>query len=480
MRDFERLEKVQYPLVKIPQEGKIDRNILVKDLLESPMSKNIVNQIKGSEAERLSQLLLNEEDILYVDNEYRELYLKVICTLLSKIPKFKFNINEVSKLGEPMVIREYWDDWDKRTYRNYIEYPKFNAVVRPLIQSNVCRNIESLNQIYETNLKAFNNDLKGTLIGAEGEREVAKTLKDFEKIVGREKMRILPNIRIEPNGQSVESDFIVVCPNGVFALEVKNLGSTGSYNITVEKDGLWKKVMKNGRWKEMPDSISRQNERHLMGIEQVINSKMGNSTENWIGAKSLIVFANNVVGIRNYSNNVIIRDSEIMTEIRKHPICLNEQQINEIAEILLAESLPAKKYKMENWMNKLVGVHLELVQQTQEVYPYLQEYIEIMTAYNYRIETEIPLPSYQVIQEEVSLADDESEYQKSSEELEQEKREEQERKIKEERRIRERAENFINNNQSAYGDQSYEQRYFDYDAYMRGETHSVYSEDTRK
>ena len=103
-----------------------------------------------------------------------------------------------------------------------------------------------------------------------------------------------------------------------------------------------------------------------------------------------------------------------------------------------------------------------------------------MTAYNYRIETEIPLPSYQVIQEEVSLADDESEYQKSSEELEQEKREEQERKIKEERRIRERAENFINNNQSAYGDQSYEQRYFDYDAYMRGETHSVYSEDTRK
>ena len=64
MRDFERLEKVQYPLVKIPQEGKIDRNILVKDLLESPMSKNIVNQIKGSEAERLSQLLLNEEDIL--------------------------------------------------------------------------------------------------------------------------------------------------------------------------------------------------------------------------------------------------------------------------------------------------------------------------------------------------------------------------------------------------------------------------------
>ena len=88
--------------------------------------------------------------------------------------------------------------------------------------------------------------------------------------------------------------------------------------------------------------------------------------------------------------------------------------------------------------------------------------------------------NYEVVQEELSLADDESEYQKSSEEIEQEKRAEQERQMEEERRIRERAENFINNNQSAYGDQSYEQRYFDYDAYMRGETHSVYSEDTRK
>ena len=80
----------------------------------------------------------------------------------------------------------------------------------------------------------------------------------------------------------------------------------------------------------------------------------------------------------------------------------------------------------------------------------------------------------------VSLFDDEREYQKSVEELEQEKRAEQERQMEEERRIRERAENFINNSQSAYGDQSYEQKYFDFDAYMRGEIHSVYSEETRK
>ena len=456
---------VEYPAPKIPELK------MYKDILEGVEISSLLKSVSDSEntlkIDAISGLLKRREEELFVNNEEREIYLKTVESLLNKIPKFKFNIDEVSEINKPLL-------------EGKVSYPKFYEAVTPIIESDAYKTIKNLNAVYKANFIKFNNDLKGTLIGANGEREVLKTLTDFAEISGKDKIRILPNIRLEPNGKSVESDFIVVCPNGVFALEVKNLGSTGSYNITVEKDGLWKKVMKNGRWKQMPDSISRQNERHLMGIEQVINSQMGNSTESWIEAKSLIVFANNVVGIRNYSNNVIIRDSEIMTEIRKHPICLNEQQIKKIADILLSESLPAKKYKMENWMTKLVGVQLELVQRTQDIYPYLQNYIEIMRAYNYKIYYLGLLPDYQVVPEEISLADDEREYQKSVEELEQEKKEEQERKIEEERRIRERAENFINNNQSAYGDQSYEQRYFDYDAYMRGEIHSVYSEDTRK
>ena len=470
MQEFDSSDKVQYPMTQVPEKSNLNREVLLSRLEDSNLFRDIVLKIGDA---TLFEVLKQKQDEIYVNNDEREKYLNIVVLLLEKIEKIKFKIELIPDIGIELLHRR-GDE-----YVPYI-YSKLRDSITPIIQSDEYTELKKLNVFYKEELKQFNNDLKGTLIGANGEREVLKTLTDFAEISGKDKIRILPNIRLEPNGKSVESDFIVVCPNGVFALEVKNLGSTGSYNITVEKDGLWKKVMKNGRWKQMPDSISRQNERHLMGIEQVINSKMGNSTESWIEAKSLIVFANNVVGIRNYSNNVIIRDSEIMTEIRKHPICLNEQQINQIAEILLAESLPAKKYKMENWMNKLVGVHLELAQRTKEIYPYVQKYIEIASAYNYKILDDVSQRNNEVVQEELSLADDESEYQKSSEEIEQEKRAEQERQMEEERRIRERAENFINNNQSAYGDQSYEQRYFDYDAYMRGETHSVYSEDTRK
>lgn len=370
-------EKYQYPVAKIPEERQVDRNKLWKNLLDTPIVQKMTKEINGLDDRALLQLLSNEESSLYVNNDYREGYLKIVRGLLSSIPQFKFNIDMVSELCNPMKAGTYWDSDKHRWCPYYYSYPRFATSVRPIIESKAYRNIDSIYHTYKTDLKMFNNDLKGTLIGADGEREVLKTLMDFEKIVGSDKMRILPNIRMEPNGMSIESDFIVVCQQGIFALEVKNLGSTGSYNITIEKDGLWKKVMKNGRWKEMSNSISRQNERHLMGIEQVVNSKLGNTSENWISAKSLIVFANNVVGIRNYSSNVIVRDSEVMTEIRKNPICLNEQQINQIYEILMAENLPAKKYVMENWMAKLVAVHLELAQRTQEIYPYLQEYIEI-------------------------------------------------------------------------------------------------------
>lgn len=477
VRDIERMRRrdrwlfvqgfdkvIKYPVAHVPEKNEVNREQLMVNLLNSTVFQSIIDKMKISNEKGVVKLLLSKENALFVDNDEREEYFRVIQELLESIPQVKFNIRAVSKLGEKIFIEK-----DIEGERHYLKFPNLKAAVTPVLDSEACKKIVDLNEVYETNLKAFNSDLKGTLIGAEGEREVAKTLKDFEQLVGREKMRILPNIRMEPNGQSVESDFIVVCQYGVFALEVKNLGSTGSYNITVEKDGLWKKVMKNGHWKEMPDSISRQNERHLMGIEQVINSKMGNSTENWIEAKSLIVFANNVVGIRNYSDNIIIRDSEIMTEIRKNPIYLNEQQINQIAEILIAESLPAKKYKMENWMNRLVAVHLELAQRTQDIYPYLQDYIDIMTAFNYKMNLGFSLPDYQVSQEIVSLEDDESEYQQSAQELEEERRAEQQRQMEEQRLARKREESYQYNNQSVYEEEpTWEERFHTYDAYQYG------------
>ena len=165
-----------------------------------------------------------------------------------------------------------------------------------------------------------------------------------------------------------------------------------------------------------------------MGIERVINAGLNSSAENRVSANSLIVFANDVVGIKNYSNNVIIRDSEIMTEIRKHPVCLNEKQISEIADILQSRSLPAKEYRMENWAKELLALHYEIAARADAIRPAVQPYIDIMTAYAYKTDCEIPFPQYQKQEDVITLSDDEREYQKSDEEIAAEKAAEQRRK----------------------------------------------------
>lgn len=420
-------EKISYPEANPVKAIDIDRKSLLKDILTSQTAKTVISRAAGDDREKIMSLLESNKENLYVQNDVRESYLETIHALMNASPVC-FDIKNVAGLDKPVCISIFYDSVYYRWERSYFNVRRFQESVRPLLTSEGFQKLAKLDEIYQQKLQDFQADMKGTVIGAKGERQVLETLEDSVELMGRDKMRVLSNIRLDVNGKSLESDFIVVCLNGVFVLEVKNLGSTGSYNVTVEKDGLWKKVMKNGRWKQMPDSISHQNERHLMGIERVINARLNSSAENRVSANSLIVFANDVVGIKNYSDNVIIRDSEIMTEIRKHPVCLNEKQIAEIADILQSCSLPAKEYRMENWAKELLALHYEIAARAEAIRPEIQPYIDIMTAYAYKTDFKIPFPQYQKQEDVITLSDDEREYQKSDEEIAAEKAAEQRRK----------------------------------------------------
>lgn len=419
-------EKISYSEANPVKAIDIDRKRLLKDSLKSQAAKNVIRRAAGDDHEKIMSLLESGKENLYVRNDVRESYLETIHALIKANPVC-FNVKNVAGLDKPVCISAYYDSVYYRWEGDYFNVRRFHESVRPLLASEGFQKLAKLDEIYQQKLQDFQSDMKGTVIGAKGERQVLGTLEDSVELMGRDKMRVLSNIRFDVNGKSLESDFIVVCLNGVFVLEVKNLGSKGSYNVTVEKDGLWKKVMKNGRWKQMPDSISHQNERHLMGIERVINVGMGFPAENRVSANSLIVFANDVVGIKNYSDNVIIRDSEIMTEIRKHPVCLNEKQIAEIAYILQSHSLPAKEYRMKNWAKDLLALHYEIAARADAIRPAVQPYIDIMTAYAYKTDCKIPFPQYQKQEDVITLTDDEREYQKSDEEIAAEKGAEQRR-----------------------------------------------------
>lgn len=368
--------------------------------------------------ETIERYIHDNSDVIKMTNPEKEEYLNFVQRALKIIPEKTFNIVDIERAQTSAVFTR-GKDFDISLDIPNVDNRMFSCTKEII---SILRIFDSYPSIW----KEFNLDCKGTFIGEEGERSVLEELKFFSN-----QMKVLTNIRLEVNGQSVESDIIVIAPSGIFAVEVKNLGSTGSYNITIEKDGLWKKVMKNGRFKPM-GSVSRQNLRHLHGIEQVVNSKI--SLENWIEAHSIIVFANDVVGIRNYSDNVVVRASEMMKEIRKYPRILTEKQIEEIADILQKETLPLKKYEVKNWYKLLVTSRLEMndkadyvIEIVKPCLDFIRKSQKFFPGYSLsstkRMGRTLPVPT-------ISLEDDYAEYQKSDEEIRIEAEEQQKEKLR--------------------------------------------------
>lgn len=371
-------------------------SFLNRDLFQS--------KLKETGNESLFHYFIIKDDAFKIRNDEKERYILLIQDIIKSMP-LPFNIGEIHQLLSRDGAVYYMQDTDR-----VIHTPNLSAIVASLMEQPPLQKLTGLYDTYARNFSQFSSEAKGTIIGESGERAVMEEFAFYAN-----KWRILQNIRLEVNGQSVESDIIAVTPYGVFVVEVKNLGSTGSYNITVEKDGLWKKVMKNGRWKAM-GSVSRQNTRHLHGIEEVVNEALQNDYAHWIQANSIIVFANDVVGIRNYSPNVIVRASEMVGEIRKHPICLDESQIEAIATILEQRTLEPKKYEMPNYGKDILAVYLDVYYRANALLPQIKPVLDIIETLAKIPDPPLPI-DFSVIDNNTafSLEDNEADYEAPAE-----------------------------------------------------------------
>lgn len=359
------------------------------DTLKYINSGNIKSIIDSKESEVADYLRNTTDDTIYMPNNTHEKYLNAIKQIVKSLGDFPYGASSVGELDKP----------DAEYNKNGSRVPLINLGAKFRNNSNALEKIASDYRAYKKAWQAFNNDYKITEIGESGERSILKELKFFSN-----DMIILQNIRLEVHDESVETDAILCSPYGIFAIETKNLGSLGSYNIVIDKDGRWRKVMKNGKWKVM-GSVSKQNTRHLHGIETVINQELGGSP--FIQAHSIIAFANDVVGIKNYSNNTIVRGSEIMSVVRSHERCLTQDQIKEIAEILKKHSLPPKKYPVTNWMKEIVCRNIRIRESYREMRESLKPLIDIRNMYLSPFSNQ-PI-DYDVF--DLSLEDDESEYE---------------------------------------------------------------------
>ena len=349
---------------------------------ENCMNGAAIQDIINAQDPEVAGYLRNiSDDTLNMPNHIREKYLEAVREMRKTLQQVPYGTRYFRRLQRKKLIVRYGIEksffrsrqWKSKIIGKqlHIRLPGlYKGLTGPAFQE-----LKNLYDAYQTASEDFNADVKGTRLGQEGEETV---LKEFEFY--RNQMKVLPNIRLEVNGQSVESDLIVVSPYGLFIIEVKNLGSSGSYSIAIDQDGRWKKVMRNGKFTPL-GSISSQNVRHLHGVETVVNEAFGNTSGSWIQAHSIIAFANNTVNIQNNSANIVLRSSEIVNEIRRHPIVFSEEEIEKIADIIQKNNRPALGYDVENWVKKIIVSNFEINEKSRQFASYAKPFFEICKFY---------------------------------------------------------------------------------------------------
>lgn len=198
--------------------------------------------------------------------------------------------------------------------------------------------------------------------GVLGEELVNKQLDLFEGSIIN-----LKGIRIEVEGNRIENDNIILCNRGIFALEVKNYGSKGKYNIRIEKDGRWSRVYHSGNSVYIQENPTEQNTRHLAFIQRLIKTEMNYDLGNVVPIQGIVVIANNVVDINNESSQLVIRAGNLYNTIMEYPILLSESEIEKIKHIILKREIKHQQYPGLNY-DKEIAINLEQVKNLTKYY----------------------------------------------------------------------------------------------------------------
>lgn len=193
--------------------------------------------------------------------------------------------------------------------------------------------------------------------GLTGERRLQEELDMYSDV-----LKVLYNVRLDVDGNSVESDAIIVSTKGVFTIEAKNFSATGSYSIRITKDGQWRKVFPNGNEEPMKNVVSQAN-RHVAYKQRFINNLLkekGYETD-YLPVQSIIVIANDTIRIENESDFPIIRISQVYNYIQKLPDSMSKELIDVITNLFEEHKLeslafPHRCYEkeLEFWLNFMI------------------------------------------------------------------------------------------------------------------------------
>jgi hypothetical protein len=313
-------------------------------------AKSSIDKLSATEEQKrkIYDLMRCSDEELYMDNDINYLYCGAVVDLLENHLQ-KIDVNEYFPF-----LDQYYEIAYGGSERTYVTKPIFEMSQR--LRKEFVEPFNNYHELLDEKkelIKDVNADYAILMTGHVGEERVETALKPYEgQIIA------IPNLRIEVEGNSIESDFVIVSPYGVYVLEVKNLGNKNQYGLHIAKDGRWTKTY--GENEEVTNSPVEQNERHILYLEKYINQALGRELDERIRVQGMVVIANDNVDIQNETDDIVVRYGNIMNTIRKKPVIMKEAEMKVIAEVLKSAGLETKLHTLSYCKNPFWQVYLQL------------------------------------------------------------------------------------------------------------------------
>lgn len=326
---------------------------VIQSILLIPIEKIILNNNKAKTISKFKSLYQSHSKEFNDIKSFNKSKLEVDSLSLNNSDKYEYYHNkETEKLisDTEVVVNQannFIDTIEKslNIYNRNIE-ARYNILSNYLGLEELLQFSKILVSDFKDMQSKYQTDKIGISIGKKGEDLVDKTLAMYDH-----KLINLSNMRFEVDNSSIETDNLVISSNGVFSIEVKNLGISGKYSIKIDKDGKWSKVYPNKV--ESMGNVTAQTYRHVALTEKLLNKELAKKGyEENIDVIPLIVFANDTVNIENNSDITVIRASNIYNEISKINNNLNKKMIYDIRDTALLNTLPSKEYPVINIVDK--------------------------------------------------------------------------------------------------------------------------------
>lgn len=329
--------------IKLKEVEKINsKNLINVSKLNQDISNFIFNidpstRSSFNVADRVCMDNLNFESI-----DSKKLYLN-LDEKIEKINEFTEDFTCIIKNNLDSDLISVINDIDKISSNNIIG----NTVLPSILKNHKTKLLE-IRRYFDSRFNYINKEYSSAVIGLKGEKLVNSHIDIHKNIIN------LSNINLKSDsGQQIQCDNILITTKGIFILEVKNYGTSNNYSLCIDRDGRW--LRKFGEELEPLSNAIEQNNRHVAILNEIINDSLGNTLDNFIDSKNVVVIANNTIDIyNNSSNQIVLRPSEIYPYLQSiNKEIFTEEQINKIKDIIISHIVKPKKYPVYDVFSEL-------------------------------------------------------------------------------------------------------------------------------